>query len=389
MVSLPKMRICKYLFIIIFYSTFLSATEASNQVDVQKYTYQIVVDAGSTGTRLHIFKNSTSANGSKLPDIDEIYYDQINTGIASHINSQREITDHLSAIFNPAQRFCFQAKIPCTNAPIYFLATGGARILKPSQQRNLFSYVRNWLEDYSMFQNVVETRILTGKEEAELGWLTSFEDEIRHNRPLGAYFELGGASLQYAYVLENSKGANTHFKTGNKDIYLNTGSWLGFGVNEATNRVMSYWHVSESVCYPSGVSKQSQFNYSKCFKLFENYLNSNEQFAPHQTYIKNIIEQNKPIKLGAAFYYLIPHGFGVKALGNFHGKLKQVCTMPWRQIRANYVDLVSVHQIDLCAHGTYLLAIFSALDLPKDYTHYSFNSLGWARGVIIQDWISK
>ncbi|MEE2770422.1 MAG: hypothetical protein VX835_05025 [Pseudomonadota bacterium] len=380
----------KYFFVLFFsLSSTPYAQNSQPANNTATFDYQIVVDAGSTGTRLHIFKIETSNTKKNLPNIEEIYFSQISTGIASHINSQREINEHLSAIFNPTQRYCFQTKIPCSSAPVHFLATGGARILKPSQQKTLFNYVQTWLEDYSMFQNIAEIRVLTGKEEAELGWLTSFENEIKHNQPFGAYFELGGASLQYAYFLDDPKQANTHFHIGNKDIYLKTGSWLGFGLNEATNRVIDYWHVSHAVCFPKGSNKTSSFNYSRCFSLFQNYLNVNENFTSHKVLIEKLVEKNAPIKLGAAFDYLIPSGFKVNEPGKFHDKLKSVCAMPWRQIRSDYIDLVSIHQADICAHGTYVLTLFSVLDLPKSYSNYIFNNLSWSRGVIIKSWLQK
>lgn len=369
-------------------SSFYSTTLAANS-NVANFDYRIVIDAGSTGTRLHIFKTNISNKSDVLPEIEEIFFTQTSTGIASHINNQREINEHLSSIFNPAQRFCFQSKIPCNTAPVHFLATGGARILKPSQQKNLFNYVQTWLEDYSIFLNVVETRILTGKEEAELGWLSSFENELRNNKPLGAYFELGGASLQYAYLLDGPKDSNTHFHTSKKDIYLKTGSWLGFGVVEATKRVVNYWHISQSTCYPKGVDKKSNFNYPKCFSLFKNYLEVNQNFESHRNLVDKIVQENLPIKLGAAFDYLIADGFKVYDPGKYHDKLKTVCAMPWRKIRNDYIDLVSYHQTDICANGTFLLSLFSELNLPKSYPNYSFDNLSWSRGVIIQLWFLK
>ena len=374
-------------FLIIFFGLISTCfSHETTEVNSEKPEYQIVIDAGSTGTRLHIFKLEINDN-EVIPNIEEVYYAQVSTGIASHINSQRDINEHLASIFNPAQRFCFQSKIPCTNAPVHFLATGGTRILKPSQQKNLFNYVQTWLEDYSVFQNVIEARILTGKEEAELGWLTSFETELRKNKPVGAYFELGGASLQYVYLLKDATNANSHFRAGKKDIYLKSGSWLGFGLNEATDRVIDYWHISHAVCFPKGVEKESNFNYPKCFSLFQNYLNVNQDFHLQQTLIDELVKTNAPIKLGAAFDYLVFNGLKVNNPGKFHDKLKNVCSKQWRNIRSEYFDLVSVHQTEICAHGTYVLTLFDTLNLPRNYSNYTFNNFSWSRGVIIKSWL--
>lgn len=364
------------------YGQLAKADPAANKSD-----YQIVVDAGSTGTRLHIFKIDTSNTKQSIPLIEEIFSSQADSGIATHINSQREINEHLAYVLNPAQKFCFQSKLPCSNAPFHFLATGGVRILKPSQQKALFNYVQGWLDDNTIFMNIVENRMLTGTEEAELGWLTSFESELRNNKPLGAYFELGGASMQYAYALKEPSAANVHFNINHKTIHLKAGSWLGFGIHEASNRVISYWHIGQSVCFPKGTSKGSNFNYPKCFSLFKNYLEVNQDFTPHQKTIDQLVTQNAPIKLGAAFAYMISDGFKVSQPGKFQDKLKSACNKPWYEIRSSYIDLVSYHQASLCADGTYILNLFSALGLPKQYTNYSFNTLSWSRGVIIKNWL--
>lgn len=379
-------RILTSLFFIFFSTSYGQITKPES--DTNKYDYQIVVDAGSTGTRLHIFKIDTSDPKQSLPLIEEIFASQADTGIATHINSQREINEHLAYVFNPAQKFCFQSKLPCSNAPFHFLATGGARILKPSQQKALFTYVQGWLDDNSIFMNIVENRTLTGKEEAELGWLTSFESELRNNKPLGAYFELGGASMQYAYFLNEPNGANTHFRINHKNIHLKAGSWLGFGINEASNRVTNYWHIGQSVCFPKGTYKQSDFNYPKCFEIFQNYLDVNQDFTSHKAIVEKLVKQNSPIKLGASFAYMISDGFKVSQPGKFQEKLKSICNKPWHHIRRSYIDLISYHQTNLCAHGTYVLNLFSALGLPKNYPNYSFNTLSWSRGVIIKNWLT-
>lgn len=378
--------------LIAFLTIIINNLEASPKPNIDNSNdhaqYKIVVDAGSTGTRLHIFKIKSLDNNA-LPDFEEIYYQHIETGIATYINSQREINEHLSAIFNPAQRFCFQSKTPCAQSPLYFLTTGGVRILKPSQQKNLYSHIRSWLEDNSMFQNIKALRTLSGEEEAKFGWLTSFENEIRNNKPLGAYFELGGASLQYAYIVDTPEEANTTISVPKRKIHLKLGSWLGFGLQEATRRVVDYWHVSQAVCFPSGIYPKSNFDYKNCFKLFENYLTVNADFESHQKNVEKLIEQKAPIKLGAAFDYLLPNGFKVNGPGKFHDKLKSACALPWQKIRSNYFELISFHQIDLCANGTYILNLFSKLHLPKKYPNYSFNSLSWTRGIIIHEWLSN
>ncbi|MDG2348502.1 MAG: hypothetical protein P8L77_03455 [Gammaproteobacteria bacterium] len=380
-------RIAASLFFICLSTSYSQITKPES--DANKHDYQIVVDAGSTGTRLHIFKINTSNSKRTIPLIEEIFSSQSNTGIATHINSQRAINEHLAYVLNPAQKFCFQSKIPCGNAPFHFLATGGVRILKPSQQKALFNYVQVWLEDNSIFMNISENRTLTGNEEAELGWLTSFESELRNNKPLGAYFELGGASMQYAYFTKESNEADIKYQIKNKNIYLKVGSWLGFGINEAGTRVTNYWHISQSVCFPKGASKDSNFNYPKCFSLFQNYLEVNQNFESHKAMIEKLVAQNAPIKLGASFAYMISDGFKVNQPGKFQEKLKSICNKSWYDIRTSYIDLVSYHQTSLCAHGTFILNLFSSLGLPKNYSNYSFNTLSWSRGVIIKNWLTQ
>lgn len=376
----------KYLMRILIFNVFLTHSALSDAAitlnQPNKHNLAIVIDAGSTGSRLHIYQ---------LPDpkkptsrINELYLNQVSPGINASINDIRATSEHLASLFNPAQRFCYQQKLNCADAPIHFLSTGGVRLERRSKQQQLYQIVRNWIEDFTIFKHVVEVRTISGEEEALLGWMGAYERQSRNNQAVGAYFELGGASMQYAYIVEDPKAANVTINyPKRKAIHLKVGSWLGFGLNEATKRVVNYWLESHENCYPKGFYLSQPFNYPKCFSYFDHYLSSNIDFNALATVISKVIERKQPIVLTSSFKYFFEDYFDTKQPATFQQALKSTCQMSWNDLRANpkYANMISYHNESACANGTYILALFKMLGLPPNYPNYIFNKSDWSEAV--------
>jgi Golgi nucleoside diphosphatase len=342
----------------------------------------IVIDAGSTGSRLYIYQIEDPKN--PITTVKTLFNNQVSPGISTSINDIRATNEHLATLFNPAQRFCYQQKLNCADAPIHFLSTGGVRLERRSKQQQLFQIVRNWIDDFSIFRQVLEVRTISGEEEALLGWMSAYDKQSRSNQTVGAYFELGGASMQYAYMVEDPEKANASISYPNRKIHLNVGSWLGFGLNEATKRVVNYWRDSHEICYPKGYYSSQSFDYPKCFSHFDHYLSQNIDFDSLTQIITQITQQNKPIVLNSAFKYFFKDYFDAEQPATFQQTLKSTCQMSWESIRKNpkYAPMVSYHHESACANGTYILALFKMLGLPRNYPHYAFDETSWTQAVM-------
>lgn len=367
--------------LILFTQHVLSDQITSPEPPKKEPDLAIVIDAGSTGSRLYIYQLTESGDDSSKNKL--LFDSKVSPGISTSINDIRATNQHLDNLFNPAQRFCYQAKLNCANAPLHFLSTGGVRLERRSKQQQLFQLIRNWLEDFSIFKNITEIRTISGEEEAILGWMSAYDHQVHSQQPIGPFFELGGASLQFAYITNTTAEANVIIEYTNKKVLLNVGSWLGFGVNEATNRVLKYWHESDISCYPKGFNSDEAFDYPKCFKFFDHYLTANINFNSLNEAIQRTVKNNKPIALKSAFKYFFQDYFDTTQPSEFQQALKSVCQLSWQSIRANpkYASMISFHQESACANGTYILSLFKVIGLPRSYNNYIFTDSSWTQAV--------
>ncbi|KAF8759881.1 gda1 cd39 [Rhizoctonia solani] len=151
--------------------------------------FGIVIDAGSSGSRLQIYSwkdprivraEPGSPNHGKLPKIEKGTMDGLSTfadkpsGVAAYL---RPLLAHALVTIPPSLH---------TQTPIFLLATAGMRLLHPTQQRDVLREVCDFLRFHSNFKvddsNFnsglgaghgcgSSVRIISGEEEGLFGWL--------------------------------------------------------------------------------------------------------------------------------------------------------------------------------------------------------------------------
>ena len=163
----------------------------------QECTQYIVVDAGSSGSRLHVF----DAN------YDEIFYKRTEPGVSQYKHTYQAIRSIESLLH----------EIPKTKCSKYaFLhATAGVRLMKKNKRVELMSNLRQYLNEKNgiTWKNI---SILSGYEEAVNEWKAA--SYLSPDKSIGI-IGLGGASLQIA------------FRQKNNSIFAK--SWPHYGLNEA------------------------------------------------------------------------------------------------------------------------------------------------------------
>eukprot|EP00388_Colpodella_angusta_P034630 GDKK01033331.1.p1 GENE.GDKK01033331.1~~GDKK01033331.1.p1 ORF type:complete len:553 (+),score=89.91 GDKK01033331.1:22-1680(+) len=178
--------------------------------------YAVVLDAGSTGTRAHIFefdwnKSLCGGEGATQIRVPELNL-KVKPGISTIDPSPESIKKYLAELHTFLNK-----KIPDvdkTSTPIFFRATAGVRSLDKKSSsllmRNIWNELKSWSE-YVVDRSSV--RIMSGKEEGVYGWF--FLNQILGNFPenmqmvylprnttknshenRAALFEVGGASAQ-------------------------------------------------------------------------------------------------------------------------------------------------------------------------------------------------
>jgi golgi apyrase len=228
--------------------------------------YGIVLDAGSSGTRLHIYKWKDPAKARKKASKQELgslpklhtekkWTKKIHPGVSTYGENPTAIgPDHLKGLVDHALDIIPKDQVDDT--PIFLMATAGMRLLPKVQQsaltREICSYLRANTH-FSLPDCDLHIQVIPGETEGLYGWIATnyllggFDDPGDHNHGKGhhtyGFLDMGGASAQIAFApntTEAAKHANDlkllRMRTldGERSEYkVFTATWLGFGVNQA------------------------------------------------------------------------------------------------------------------------------------------------------------
>lgn len=236
-----------------------------------KWRYGVVLDAGSSGTRVHVYRWLDNAVARKLPSDKDVkslpeiktkqeWTKKIQPGVSSFADRPELIgPDHLAELLKHAREIVPDDAVRDT--PIFLLATAGMRLLPNLERQLLLDQVCSYARansDFLLPDCDVHIQVIPGVTEGLYGWvatnylLGSFDEPKGHDHGKGhhtyGFLDMGGASAQIAFapnMTETDKHANdlTLLRLRNVDgspqeyrVFVT--SWLEFGVREARRRYL-------------------------------------------------------------------------------------------------------------------------------------------------------
>ncbi|ODV77001.1 golgi apyrase [Suhomyces tanzawaensis NRRL Y-17324] len=361
--------------------------------------YGIVIDSGSSGSRIQIYKWEDPAalkasQDSKLlkspPKIvQERDWTLKTTPGISTFNTPAKVSkiwsDHYSKLIEFAQGI-----IPASqhgDTPIFILSTAGMRLLSPDKQTAILKETCAVIRQNTNFYlpNCGDyIQIIDGKTEGMYGWLglnylmgqfDEYDLSAEKHESIG-FMDMGGASSQIAFVPSSKEELEKH----NEDLSLVTlrningdtqkwnvfvETWLGFGANEARNRFLkslislaSYENDNakdiNDPCLPKGAS----FEYTYMDKKYNIKGLGNYEMCLKNTYpllMKNIPCESEPCLFNGVhgpkmnfdadkfvgiseYWYTANDIFQSGGEYNYHKfneKVKEYCESDWSQILEN------------------------------------------------------
>lgn len=222
--------------------------------------YAIVIDAGSTGSRVHIFK-FLSKNGKLELQFDK--FDQLKPGLSSYADDPAAAAQSLTPLVELAKKTVPLAQHSST--PIMVGATAGLRLLPDGKADLVLDEVRMWLGKCPFhFKPAENVKILSGVDEGAFAWLTL-------NYLLGrlgkaesetvAAIDLGGGSVQEAYAMTEPEAEIlpdqqylTTLNGGGRKYNVYVYSYLGYGLMAGRAGILSENTASQEAhpCVPAG-----------------------------------------------------------------------------------------------------------------------------------------
>lgn len=146
----------------------------------QEFQWALMIDAGSTGSRMHVYKFSnclpegTSVSSLKedpLPTlVDELFY-PITPGLSYYRGRPKAAAESLTKLMEEAVKAVPKSERGCT--PIAVKATAGLRLLGATESQEILDEVERWLKKEWPFQVVEDgVVIMDGKDEGVYAWIT-------------------------------------------------------------------------------------------------------------------------------------------------------------------------------------------------------------------------
>ncbi|KAH7865691.1 hypothetical protein Vadar_009928 [Vaccinium darrowii] len=245
-----------------------SAPEGSAGVNIAKDLYAseimyftVVVDCGSTGTRVSVYEwmSKGGLSDRDLPILIHAYPDnstdpslrkdscqyhcmQTEPGLDKFVGNSSGVRASLEPLIHRAELWVPPERHEDT--PIFVLATAGLRRLPRKDPRRVLKDIEDVVKEHRFMYRKSWIRVLSGKEEAYYGWVAlnykmgSFNKSSR--LPTLGLLDLGGSSLQVVAEIDESDEDEFVMKSkiGSFEHELLAYSWPAFGLNEAFDRTI-------------------------------------------------------------------------------------------------------------------------------------------------------
>lgn len=236
---------------------------------MDKLSYGVILDAGSSGTRVYVYNWKTAANArasaseaelQRLPEIKtkKKWRKKVHPGVSTFGENPEDVgPEHLAELVEFALDIVPPEEVK--NTPIFLLATAGMRLLPEYQRAQVLENICGYFQRNTEFQLPdcgLHVQVIPGETEGLYGWIAAnyllggfnAPDEHEHGNGHHTYgfLDMGGASAQIAFApnatesekhaedlkllrLRKVNGENLEHK-----VFVTT--WLGFGANQARRR---------------------------------------------------------------------------------------------------------------------------------------------------------
>ena len=224
-------------------TTYCKTPRASHLPLVQ---YALMIDAGSTGSRIHIYKFNNCPSDSSSPIYEYETFSQIQPGLSSFASAPPEAANSLEPLLKLALERVPSSLHSCT--PIAVKATAGLRRLGEQKSQAILEEVTKLLDKQYPF-TVQSVEVMDGREEGVYAWITAnyLLGTLASKEESYAVLDLGGASTQIVFepTFHNAdqkmtEGEHKYELTygenaGKRELYQH--SYLGYGLMVARSHV--------------------------------------------------------------------------------------------------------------------------------------------------------
>ncbi|XP_058471715.1 ectonucleoside triphosphate diphosphohydrolase 5-like [Solea solea] len=329
-----------------------SVPEASTPVS--RVFYGVMFDAGSTGTRIHIYK-FIQKDPVELPVLDNEMYHAVKPGLSAYKDNLEEGGNTIRQLLKIAKKTIPEEE--WSRTPVVLKATAGLRLLPEEKARALLKEVQEVFEESPFYVADNSVSIMNGMNEGVLAWVTvNFLTGHLYSstRRTVGILDLGGGSTQITFLPKSKKtiesAPNSYvakFNLYNNTYQLYTHSYLGNGLYAARLATLGAlgadgldWKVFRSSCLPKKFSEDVSFGGTtyKVSGIPDGYAGYKLCYYEVMKVIKGKVHQPYEVK-GSSIFYAFSYYFdravesglidptrgGAIEVRDFKKRAKEVC----------------------------------------------------------------
>lgn len=354
--------------------------------------YAVIIDAGSSGSRAHVFEYTNASPTLPIPAIKDVFSQSITPGLSSFVNNPAAAGASLKPILDGATLFLQNRGVNVSDVPISVLATAGMRLLTPSEQETIYASVRHFLHDNSTFLlKDQDVQTLSGKMEGFFGWLDINYLQNKFSQPTKTVgsIDMGGASTQIAFATTDTSRPEDEINiTINHTVYrIFSHSFLGLGQDQARKAMSAT--PSATSCHPNGYTMGSQtgnFDFSTCSPIYTGIIQE-------QNIAKQMIPTEGQSFVAYAGIYYTYNFFSIlktPTQSALQSQINATCYQPWETLQRNHPNTASSFLSSYCANAVYFDSLLYNTYQLQGYQLTVTNEINgtgidWTLGALLYD----
>mmetsp|Transcript_32404 Transcript_32404/g.52434 ORF Transcript_32404/g.52434 Transcript_32404/m.52434 type:complete len:520 (+) Transcript_32404:82-1641(+) len=398
--------------------------------------YGLVIDAGSSGSRIAIYRWVPRASGG-FGEVEEFIPEktirgekEVEPGISSYASDPGKAGPSLQPLLDYAASFVPKGLQKST--PLFLGATAGMRLLTVEDQKRVMLEIRKYLSspDCPFDFRGTNARIISGEEEGVFGWIQlnfllgiigARGDLAKEKAKTVTAFDLGGASVQITFEPDHDIMAGVFPVVFDGVVHrLYTHSYLQFGTDRALARVHDAVLTEANSTNESGVIRHPCMLQDLADKVGDQDVTGSGDAEACRALTRQLLLlelpcMNKPcgvmgvhqphvdlssLSYGMSNFYYYAKGLGLTdsagqwtgSIADLSAETSKFCSLKWEDAIKSFPNEKPKYMKSTCFKGIYIEELLlHGFHFPRDEKKLVFSgkigqeATGWTLGLLLYE----